>query len=412
MRILDRKIEEFYSQVDVEREALPTEDIVDPGAKSIKSLTDKVVRNIEMFNNPNYTLSKIGDMSICSILFDSYSEMPRFLMQLKEYIPEVTGYISRFNNGYRGVHLNFKIDGVNVEVQLSSRDAWAVNKATEPIYVKWRNFDKVKDFAEIVSLQSEIDSLINETDMKDMPIDMLETLAEKQQVLEDKRKAFKNNVSEQAREMNLCKDLYRELHEGVEKSDFHEFENQIESILYSFSVKDKSKGNVQHDFFNETFSTADGKANAEKIKAAAEKVNNLASQVQNNLIEKATKAKDISRASNNQPYSLEEGSLAFKLAEAGKVYDNLMAKKLPEAVRKEYANMIYYQRYNTVVGAFKHNEQNGGNLEKSAKEIVRDFIQDKIDSNEYEGSNVDIDFLVERIEKEENSKSDFVDMAR
>lgn len=74
--------------------------------------------------------------------------------------------------------------------------------------------------------------------------------------------------------------------------------------------------------------------------------------------------------------------------------------------------MIYYQRYNTVVGAFKHNEQNGGNLEKSAKEIVRDFIQDKIDSNEYEGSNVDIDFLVERIEKEENSKSDFVDMAR
>ena len=47
----------------------------------------------------------------------------------------MTGYISRFNNGYRGVHLNFKIDGVNVEVQLSSRDAWAVNKATEPIYV-------------------------------------------------------------------------------------------------------------------------------------------------------------------------------------------------------------------------------------------------------------------------------------
>lgn len=37
MRILDRKIEEFYSQVDVEREALPTEDIVDPGAKSIRA---------------------------------------------------------------------------------------------------------------------------------------------------------------------------------------------------------------------------------------------------------------------------------------------------------------------------------------------------------------------------------------
>ena len=95
-----------------------------------------VKRNVEIQGRKNFTLNDISDMARCSVLFNSYSDIPPFLKGLKQRIPSLTGYISRFPSGYRGIHLNFEIDGITVEIQLSTQRAWEVKQLTENFYTK------------------------------------------------------------------------------------------------------------------------------------------------------------------------------------------------------------------------------------------------------------------------------------
>lgn len=63
---------------------------------------------------------------------------------LQRQLPNLTGeaYIEQpFNHiGYRGIHLSYRTtNGLSAEIQVSTKEAWAINKQTDAIYEKWRN---------------------------------------------------------------------------------------------------------------------------------------------------------------------------------------------------------------------------------------------------------------------------------
>ena len=124
---MQAEVSKFCKELKVE---LPPyrEGIINPGAKSVKSLKDKAYRNVVKIENDDYTLKDVNDMARCTITVDNYGQIPQLLRDLKEQIPTLTGYISECENGYRGVHLNFTIDGFNAEIQIHTPEVAFTNQ--------------------------------------------------------------------------------------------------------------------------------------------------------------------------------------------------------------------------------------------------------------------------------------------
>lgn len=172
--MIEEKLATFYKELDLgEFKPHSISHIANPGEKTKQSTFDKIKRNVEIFGKKDYTLQDVSDMSRCAVLLDSYEEVPIFLRSLKEQIPSLEGFISRFDSGYRGIHLNFEIDGINTEIQISTKEAWNVKEATELSYAKWRNFDQREEFANLFNLSKEIQTLLEDKELINDPQNLL-----------------------------------------------------------------------------------------------------------------------------------------------------------------------------------------------------------------------------------------------
>lgn len=189
------------------------EGVINPNEKSVESLKDKMYRNVIKLDNDDYTLINVNDMIRCTITVDSYGDVPQLLHDLKESFPYLTGYISEFDNGYRGIHLNFNIDGFNAEIQIHTPEVAFTNQATENIYARWRSFD------ENFEIQKLLDSNLTE---------------EEKQIKSDEilKKAEQHKL-----EYEECRKLYEKQNS---LTDFDNYNHQIRGILDAFSFEMKN----------------------------------------------------------------------------------------------------------------------------------------------------------------------------
>ena len=125
------------------------EGVVDPGLKTIDSLMSKIYRKTQIELNRDISISDIKDIIRCSIIVDNYSQVIPLIRELRNTIPSLKGDVCENQTGYIGIHLSLVIDGVNAEMQISTRESWYAKQAGEEIYERWRLF----------SLPNEIDKI-------------------------------------------------------------------------------------------------------------------------------------------------------------------------------------------------------------------------------------------------------------
>ncbi len=352
------KLAKYYEYYNIKAPTEKFDVIQNPGAKTISSLIDKVKRNVEIQGRKNFTLNDISDMARCSVLFNSYSDIPPFLKGLKQRIPSLTGYISRFPSGYRGIHLNFEIDGITVEIQLSTQRAWEVKQLTENFYTKWRGFNLQQKNKEIIDLSNEIKDLEQKLTNSTNDENLKQNLEEKKLLLRNLKKDLKTSIDLQNAESKMTKDLYTELHSD---GQFAVVEDEIESLLLSFeATKTISQEKEELKFLKETFSIdQNGNVNENEVRLRATNANSMAQSVQKNLIENVKQTLLVKNDNILVDDKINEGmKLIHKIINAynenlQKVYQGKEENIL------DNINIISYQRYNIAVEvtkfALKHN---------------------------------------------------------
>jgi len=68
-------------------------------------------------------------------------DVPRVFAMLDEKNIPYTVDVKNTNQGYRGIHILWNADGIGVELQLSTPEAWKIKMQTEDIYAKLREMD-------------------------------------------------------------------------------------------------------------------------------------------------------------------------------------------------------------------------------------------------------------------------------
>lgn len=347
------------------------EQIQNPGAKSVKSIMDKLVRNIENFNNKSYRISDVNDLARCAILLDSYADVKKFLIVLKKQIPAIQGYISRFDTGYKGIHLSFSINGVNTEIQLSTFKAWPYKDIAENMYSKWRNFNPKKEY----------DQAVKSGDPS-------------------KFKEYEEMLQKNKFELEETRDLFEELYSNT---DFDENEAEIESILYSYELENSlNGGNEQKNEVPEILKkpivlNEDGSINVNETEKIIEEAKQFTDQIQLNLINKvksslAEYGKGEVSISKLDKHSIKMDNyreLAYNLI---KVYDNLHLRKPNGDMPTFKESLIDIKDYSRKKDEFVHkviefaDKNNCFNL--SIEEILHKMQEDNNKSNVTESKTI------------------------
>ena len=110
--------------------------------KSVSSTADRLYRNIKA--GKGFDVYKLHDRLRTTFIFNmsNVDKMERLVRSLAPYIIPNKGKILDIADtdlGYRGVHLNLKIQDIEVEVQLHSEASWAIKLQQDQYYDKWRS---------------------------------------------------------------------------------------------------------------------------------------------------------------------------------------------------------------------------------------------------------------------------------
>lgn len=105
--------------------------------KSVGSLVSRIIRD----TNRGKDGAPIKDAARGHLEMPSWDYLPRVIQTLKDAKIPYTAEAKNTDQGYRGLHLTWEENGVGIELQLSTPEAWAVKMKTEEIYAKWREFE-------------------------------------------------------------------------------------------------------------------------------------------------------------------------------------------------------------------------------------------------------------------------------
>lgn len=323
------KLEEFYDDYGYEAKKKPC-GVVSPGAKSKESLLDKVKRNIELDGNHNFTLSWVGDLARCSVLCESYKDIPKVILQLKKTFPDLSGYISRCPNGYRGIHLNININGINTEIQLCTPKAFEYAQAAENIYTKWRSLNPKQMQEEITELEQQLKNL-------NLPQEKREEL---EQSIKARKKEIIEKQKQKAYEYKRTDELFKELHSDGE---FEKECGKIEALLLSFKVNDNGKTSDFNPLLLEHFQIESGKVVEESAISQIDRVHPITEQAQEILI---SKIEEMLKTNENISENDMDESTTQIIQTITETYDRALTKKIVESGDEEYFNTKI--RYNSI----------------------------------------------------------------
>ncbi|MBR3891827.1 MAG: hypothetical protein IKJ30_07170 [Bacilli bacterium] len=378
-----QEVAQFCRELDVE---VPKyrDGVIDPDAKSVHSLQDKVYRNVVKLENPDYTLKNINDMIRCTITVDNYAQIPQLLRNLKEQIPSLTGYISECENGYRGIHLNFTIDGFNAEIQIHTPEVAFTNQATEAIYTRWRSFDE----------QAKLEELAG----KRMSARRYAKKAE--EIRQDGLRA--------AREYEACQTLYGKQNS---QTDFDAHSAEIRGVLDSFSYE--MRGTPKEKLPDEVDAVLSVKPHNGKtldkrlLKKQAKFLNAQARIRQRRLIQIATQCREHAISSN---IDFEMRPIERFFMEASKCWDRVFYGKIEQVTgsKRSYNYLINRKKFSCLQKMYEYALNNNLDI-TNANEVMRTFFNDpnvraSINPNptKYsEVSDVDLPRMIEFTIKEE-----------
>lgn len=328
------------------------EGVINPGEKSVASLKNKIYRNVVMLENDEYTLRNVNDMIRCTITVNSYSEVPQLLHDLKEEIPSLTGYISEYENGYRGIHLNFTIDGFNAEIQIHTAEVAFTNQATESIYTKWRSFDEKLEIEKLLS------SNLSEEELKRRTNEILKK-------------------GQQAKmEYEECQKLYEKQNS---LTDFEEHSQTIRGILDAFSYEIK---NVPKEKLPENID------DILKVKPYKDK------QIQEGMLDKQAKLLNaeakirqdkLIQIANNCRGKIKKNANSFEMREIEKFFmnasiewDRIFYSEIGKKIKttKKFNHLINRKKYSCIQKIYQYAIDNKMNL-FDTKHIMKEFFCDE-----------------------------------
>lgn len=347
--------------------------VVDPKAKSEESLLDKVKRNIEMGRkNKDFVLGDIPDMARCTIICDSYESMPERIQQLKSVFPNMTGYISRCPNGYRGVHLNIMVEGIKAEIQLCTSKSFEYGQAAEHIYKKWRSFSpenfskqelREKIAAGEFQPSEKVSEMLSSGDEKNIDAKLLIELS-----------------AEQKEEYAETERLFEELHSD---GSFRGSEREIESLLLSYKASAaKTESRVNPKFLKKFAVDGMGRVDTQKAKKYIMRVHKDTTQIQSKFIDLVKKSEN----SKSGKAETDEKTVAGISAMLG-AYDSAYTEKVNSNPELDFnKHLIDYSigKSNVAVEFSKYCESHGIDVSSLTEENINDFIDScNITESEY-----------------------------
>lgn len=114
-----------------------------------------------------YTLK---DLARTHFELNSWDDIPKVLAYLDEMKIPYTTDAKSTQQGYKGFHITWNDNGMGVELQLSTPEAWKVKMQTEDIYAKWRKVESDPNFVPTKEYLEDMDSserLWNQVDTPD-----------------------------------------------------------------------------------------------------------------------------------------------------------------------------------------------------------------------------------------------------
>ena len=289
--------------------------VANPGTKSAKSLVSKLNRKVEKEDDFSFTLVDVKDIVRCSIIVDDYAQVVALIKEMQKSIPGLKGDVSENDTGYRGIHLEFEIDGYKTEMQIATREAWFVKQAGEEVYAKWRDFSLSAELKKLETLSGpEYDKAVEE---------------------------LRQKIEEKNRDVEDCKIMFSEL---FKNTDFDKYRDQINAVL---AIKARYEGQTLSPEMIRRFSVKqDGTLSEEELRSVCQEYSELAQPAQDKLISIANRALAVAKqiGATQTPLTREEKEYVLLAQE----YKKILIKQMKEKYGDKFIPLNYISRLNKI----------------------------------------------------------------
>jgi len=250
-------------------------DYVDPKCKTAKSIYSKLMRlySVEK-NKTNFSVSDSGinDLLRMTVIVE-YNDVIPTIQKLKETFPELTGYLKIKKSGYRGIHLNLKVDGIPCEIQLAPKIVVMAVDYLHTLHEKWRDFDSVKEMNILKKREYEI--------LKNNNIQKKDKLLKS---LEQEKRILRNKIKEEEKDFELRKKTYYDVFNVTNFSFYQDDIATAINKLNETSVESSIMSNIELiNIFSINLLT-NGNLDKNKVKQVAERLSNSIGDVQDKFI--------------------------------------------------------------------------------------------------------------------------------
>lgn len=248
---------------------------VDPKCKTSNSIYNKLLRLYNNQNKNSYSVmdSNIDDLLRMTIIVD-YANVANTISVLKQQFPDLTGYLKIEAAGYRGVHLNLKIDGLPCEIQLAPKIVVMAVDFLHTLYEKWRSFNYE---TELAYLQKEELEILNGHISEPDKTNQLNIIKFKMAELEVKKQ-------HEAADFKLRNKTYAEVFAIAEFSKYQNvIQNQLNIINYKLVNSTALTNQKLLNILNKNLLT-NGQLDKNKVKEVAELISQNIAPFQKKLV--------------------------------------------------------------------------------------------------------------------------------
>ena len=235
---------------------------LNPNCKTAESIYSKLIRLYsEKKYKKEYTVitSGIKDLLRMTIIIE-YSEVISTIKKLRKKFPDLSGYINYKDSGYKGVHLNLKIEGLPCEIQLSPTIIVMGVEYLHTLHEKWRDFN-YNDEMELLT-QKELEICNNNTQNKNY---LLKEIEKEKNILQKKK-------NEEQKDLELRNKTYNDIFNAA---DFPLYEEEISKALSELNQQKKESlpltNPILINICNKNMLTEE-KLNKDKVKEVAKEL--------------------------------------------------------------------------------------------------------------------------------------------
>lgn len=268
-------LENIFSKNGIKWEIKNFGKYVDPKCKTAKSIYSKLIRlySVETHKN-NFSVSNSGirDLLRMTIIVE-YDDVIPTIQKLKETFPDLTGYLKIKNSGYRGIHLNLKVDGIPCEIQLAPKIVVMAVDYLHTLHEKWRDFDSVKKM-----------NLLNNREQEILKNNNIQDKNKLLKSLEQEKNILRNKINEEEKDLELRKKIYYDVFDATKFSYYQANIATAIKIINETNVESELMSNTRLiNIFNINLLT-NGQIDKNKVKQVSEQLSNSIGDSQDKFV--------------------------------------------------------------------------------------------------------------------------------